>query len=69
MNTKRHSFKSNKSFWQNKIRQNIRRDRLVNKTLEGDGYQVLRFWDFEIENGGERCILEIRKTINSKHSR
>lgn len=66
MQTKRHLFKRNKSFWQRKIRQNIERDKLVNNILRRKGYKVLRYWDFEIEKNGERCVLEIRKTINTK---
>jgi len=36
-------FKSNADFWETKIKQNIERDKKVNKVLEKEGWIVLRF--------------------------
>ena len=45
----KNDFKSHREFWIPKIEQNIERDSIVNKTLTEQGWQVLRFWDFEIK--------------------
>jgi DNA mismatch endonuclease (patch repair protein) len=34
--------------WRQKIRRNIKRDRLVSKTLRNEGYIVLRYWESAI---------------------
>jgi len=60
----RHKFKSNKKFWIEKITANIKRDRLVTKTLRKQGWKVLRFWDFQIKKDADKCIAKvIRNTI------
>lgn len=58
--TNRHNFKANKSFWMNKIKKNIVRDRLVNKELKANGWRVLRFWDFQIKKNLEACLRRIK---------
>jgi DNA mismatch endonuclease, patch repair protein len=35
-------------YWDRKIRQNVERDRRVDRELRKDGWEVLRIWDFEI---------------------
>lgn len=42
--------KSNTDYWENKIRNNILRDRAVNKHLKGKSWVVLRFWEHELKN-------------------
>ena len=59
LNSKRHAFKSNREFWINKIKRNIMRDRMVNRTLKKDGWVVLRFWDFEINKNCHLCIEKV----------
>jgi len=65
METNRHRFKSNSEFWENKIKKNIERDELVNRTLDKQGWTVLRFWDFQIIKDVDECIeilkMKIRK--------
>lgn len=63
MKTKIHNFKSNKSFWINKILDNLNRDKRINKELKKNGWRVIRFWDFEITNNIENCIDKIKTTI------
>ena len=50
--------KSNKPFWNTKIKQNIKRDAIVNDLLKKDGWRVLRIWEHVI-----------RKDINSAYKR
>jgi DNA mismatch endonuclease, patch repair protein len=63
MKTKIHKFKSNKTFWKNKITENIERDKKINKELKKQGWIVLRFWDFEIKKRLDFCISKITNSI------
>ena len=44
---------SNKAYWIAKIESNIDRDKKVTQLLMNDGWQVLRFWEHEIEKNLE----------------
>ena len=46
---------TNRNFWIHKIERNIARDKEVTKTLEADGWIVLRFWGKEISNNVGTC--------------
>ena len=52
-----------KIFWKNKIKTNIERDSLVNKTLKKNGWKVLRFWKAEIIKNPNECAEKIRNVI------
>lgn len=41
-------FKRNRTFWENKIEENRKRDRRTNRLLRSQGWTVLRFWDDDI---------------------
>lgn len=45
----KNDFKSNRDFWIPKIESNIERDKKVTQELTVHGWQVIRFWDFEIK--------------------
>jgi len=53
-----------KDFWKEKIRTNIERDILVNKTLEKEGWRVLRFWKTEILKDLDKCVDKVKDKIN-----
>ncbi len=55
--------KNYKEFWVNKIKTNIRRDKLVNKTLRSEGWTVLRFWKTDILKSLKKCVEIIESTI------
>lgn len=59
MRTARHNFKRRKLFWLNKISNNIKRDKDVNKILKKEGWRVLRFWDFQIKKDIKKCLKKI----------
>ncbi len=61
-------FKSNKDFWEGKIRGNIRRDSEVDAKLFEEGWIVLRFWGEDIEKNLDSCILKIHKALESRNS-
>jgi len=54
----------NQSFWAEKIRKNIKRDRFVNRILKKDGIRVIRLWEHDIEKDTSRVskVLEILRT-------
>lgn len=55
--------KGYKEFWVKKIRGNIKRDSLVNATLEKEGWKVLRFWKTEILGNPQKCTNKVKKSI------
>ena len=59
--TQKNDFKSNREFWISKIEKNIERDSTVNKTLIEQGWQVIRFWDFEIKKNVVACANQIEQ--------
>lgn len=46
-------------FWRQKILHNIERDKTVTTVLEGEGWKVIRFYESEIRNNLESCVLII----------
>ena len=52
-----------KAYWQGKIQKNIDRDDKYNKLLKGMGWNVLRFWDFEIDKCLNQCVKKITKKL------
>jgi DNA mismatch endonuclease (patch repair protein) len=47
---KRRIPKTNRSFWANKIRTNVKRDRLVSRRLRQAGWKVVRIWEHALVN-------------------
>lgn len=64
--TQKDRIKSNREFWLKKIEANIRRDILVNITLQKEGWTVLRFWGKEVEKEIERCVEEVAEALGEK---
>jgi|GEM_PF-2258183 len=64
-NWKKRKFEHRKNveFWHQKIERNIKRDRLVNRTLRRDGWIVHRFWGKDIEKNVERCTDQVMKSV------
>ncbi len=60
---KRDKIKANRDYWIPKIERNIQRDKKNNIDLQNLGYTVMRFWEQEIKNGLEACILKISSVI------
>lgn len=48
--------KTNSDYWTPKIKRNVLRDKLVEKTLAKQGWKVVRFWEHELKSGYERCL-------------
>lgn len=62
----KNDFKSHREFWISKIEQNMERDSIVNQTLTERGWQVLRFWDFEIKKDVQ-TFADIIEHLYKKH--
>lgn len=53
-----HLPKSHKSYWHPKLKRNIERDEAKNKRLETEGWNVLRFWEHELDKP-EKTLAKI----------
>ena len=52
-------------YWQEHIRKNKLRDKIVTKTLQKEGYVVIRFWDDKILKDNSSCIKQIQNALSS----
>jgi DNA mismatch endonuclease, patch repair protein len=52
------------AYWDAKIQRNLERDRLVDSALKELGWEVRRFWDFEILEDPRHCAEEVRALLN-----
>ena len=59
-----HIPKSNIEYWQPKLKKNKQRDINTTRNLENKGWQVVRFWEHEIQDIAS-AIMKIRSTLNS----
>ena len=50
---------SRKKFWVNKIRNNIKRDQKVTRTLRKNGYHVIRFWEHDVKRNPDKLMRRI----------
>jgi len=60
--------KSNKEFWHNKIEGNIKRDCIVNKTLQKNGWHVVRFWGNDVKRNLYLCCTKIEEILQKQDS-
>jgi len=61
--TEKYRIKSRREFWWPKIESNIRRDALVNETLQKEGWTVLRFWSKDIRKNLDNCVQTIEDEL------
>jgi DNA mismatch endonuclease (patch repair protein) len=52
--------KSNAEYWNKKIRSNRRRDSLVKRRLEADGWRVVRIWESDLRRDAEAVMAKVR---------
>ena len=60
---------SNRKFWLQKIEQNKKRDRLVNKKLRRMGWKVVRFWEHKIKKNPIGCTEKIIEATYSYYQK
>jgi DNA mismatch endonuclease, patch repair protein len=51
------------AYWDQKIARTQERDRIANETLAEQGWTVLRFWDFEVEDELDRVIGDVLRAL------
>lgn len=57
--------KCNSAFWRDKLASNRARDQLVTKTLQKDGWRVLRVWEHELARANApRLVVRILKALS-----
>jgi len=63
--------RTGRAFWTHKLRANIARDRLVNRTLRHAGWTVLRIWEHDLAKAAREftpipyrgCLRRIRRAL------
>lgn len=58
--------KSNKDFWDNKLRNNFNRDNRNNRDLKKQDYYIIRVWECAIKNDLERTVERIKRIAHKK---
>jgi DNA mismatch endonuclease (patch repair protein) len=56
--------KTNAKFWADKLSKNKERDRKVMRTLEQQGWTVVRLWEHEIERDLAGAVVAISRRLN-----
>lgn|SRR5574344_861945 len=60
----KYEIKTNQEYWNAKIKRNIIRDEIVNKTLKEQGWSVLRFWGQDINKNLDMVVNQIINAIS-----
>ena len=63
---KNKEIKSRREFWIPKIERNIQSDKEVTKTLEEQGWVVLRFWGKEIKKETAKCVSAVEEIYKTR---
>ena len=53
-------------FWREKIKRNIKRDKLVTKSLMESGWEVLRFWESDIKSDPLELAYKVKLALKEK---
>lgn len=51
------------AYWDQKIARTQERDRQANEALKAAGWQVIRFWDFDVESDIETCLKVVEAAL------
>ena len=54
---------SNVKYWKQKISQNKKRDRKINKQLKKEGWKIIRIWEHDIKQNPEKTVKRIIKKL------
>lgn len=50
-------------YWNQKIQRTQERDREQEAALRADGWEVLRFWDFEVNESVQACVSRVQRAL------
>ena len=56
------------AYWDAKMARTQERDRHANAALQSAGWQVLRFWDFEVEQDLEGCLDRVLSALKGRRN-
>ena len=56
--------KTNTDYWKKKIERNKQRDRQVTKTLQEEGWTVIRLWEYDVKHNLDDCMRKIFEAID-----
>ena len=59
------TFGKSGAYWDQKIARTQERDRIANETLAADGWTVLRFWDFEVNEDVDACAGLVAQALEA----
>ena len=57
--------KDNNHFWNDKFIKNLERDSNTNDFLKADGWEVIRFWEHEINEKINDCVTKVVRALAS----
>lgn len=52
--------KSNRRYWDAKLKKNVRRDRVKRRQLSALGWRVMHFWEHQVLSSTSACVAAIR---------
>lgn len=55
--------KSNRAYWDAKVRHNASRDKRQSATLRRDGWRVVRFWEHEVRDSPSLCAEKVSRYV------
>ena len=64
--TRKDRIKSNRDYWIPKIERNMKRDQEVNEALSNLGWDVIRFWEWQIKKELPSCVERVKTAIKER---
>ncbi len=64
--SRKQKIQKNRDYWIPKIERNMARDREQNRQLQEMGWQVMRFWEHEVETDLDRCLEKISRALEKR---
>ena len=50
-------------YWDNKLAENISRDKAIDNSLRRMGWKTLHFWEHEVEKGPDSIVKRVKRTL------
>jgi DNA mismatch endonuclease, patch repair protein len=63
---RKEKLQNNRDYWIPKIEENKHRDNITNSRLKEMGWEVIRFWEHEVEKDINQCIIIIEFRIRER---